>query len=199
MRFHLLFLVGTVAALGCVEACGGDTTDGGADSGGPDTTTTDVTPPIDTGTDTTTTTDAPDDTTTVTDTGTTDGGGTDASDGGAQDSGLVTLTSWQCGSVTVSDCTQCTGYTQPCVYCATGFQDAAAYTGVCVITHSNCLNAIPNGYQDCPCNNDASTCVESYQICNNQNRCHTCEDNNNNTGLTCQNGGTCNATDGGCL
>ncbi len=134
------------------------------------------------------------------DTGTTDGGGGDGStitDGGTTDSGGGSNVLLRCGDASVNDCSQCQGATEPCVYC--GAFDASTMTGVCMAAHTNCFNNIPQGFNDCPCFFDASTCPESYQVCTQQGRCHTCEDNTTNAGLKCENGGTCNAVDGGCL
>ncbi len=133
------------------------------------------------------------------DTGTNDTGTSDASDGGTiTDSGIA----YRCGdSGTVTDCSQCTGFIQPCVYCA--FTDASVHEGICTPFHTNCFNALPpnSAFVDCPCNNDASTCPESYQVCvgGGGGRCHTCSDQTGNNGLKCENGGTCDYTDGGCL
>lgn len=179
---------------GLVQACGGADTILG--DGGPNDATVDVTPSNDsggqdvvqqgdgaTGDGGTTTGDA-----TASD-GATDGGTT--TDGG----GLA----FRCGTSTVTDCSQCPNATQPCVYC--GFLDASVLRGVCTTLHQGCQNTIPQGFQDCPCPQDPSGCPEAYQVCSNSGggRCHTCSDDNNNDGLTCQNGGTCDAVDGGCL
>lgn len=137
------------------------------------------------------------------DTGTTEAGGGDgstgeggSSDGGITDAGSNTLL--RCGDASVNDCSQCQGATQPCVYC--NFLDASVLTGVCTPLHQNCFNTIPQGFQDCVCQSP-SACPEAYQVCSTSGggRCHTCSDNNNNTSLKCENGGTCNAVDGGCL
>ncbi len=192
MRLRTAFLGLTSACWVFAQACGGDSgtdLDGGSDGtvndvvSQPDTSGNDVVQPQDTGTD---------DTSTGNDGSTT----TDASDAGTQaDTGI---TSWKCGSVTVSDCAQCTGFTQTCVYCLAFQADAAPLSGVCVQEGTNCLNSIPQGYQDCPCNNDASACPEGFQVCTQQGRCHTCTDNLQNNGLKCEDGKTCVA-DAGCM
>jgi hypothetical protein len=193
MRARVLLVAISCVSWAIVEACGGstdDTLDGSTDG----TTETTPPPPDSGGNDVVN----PDDTGTG-DTGTTDGGGdampTDASDGGAQDSG-TTIGTWKCGATTVTNCSQCTGYTQPCVYCAV--TDASVLSGVCTLINSNCYTTIPTGYGDCACA-DASTCPESYQVCTNFGRCHTCSDSTQNNGLSCENGGTCDSADGGCL
>jgi hypothetical protein len=76
--------------------------------------------------------------------------------------------------------------------------DASVLEGRCTPMHQNCAGGIPNGFEDCRCQ-DASTCPEGYQICNANGRCHTCSDQNANNGLKCENGGTCDFADGGCL
>jgi hypothetical protein len=117
----------------------------------------------------------------------------DASDGATTiDTGIA---QWSCGSVKVSDCSQCIGFTQPCAYC--NVQDASVITGSCVQTGTNCQNAIPQGFQDCPCA-DASTCIEAFQVCTAFGRCHTCTDSTQNNGLKCEDGLTCAADAGGC-
>ena len=192
MRLRWLAL--TASCLGyAVVQCGGDS---GTGDGGPDATTdaptVDTSPPQDSNTNEVVTNE-----TGTNDSGTTDGGSdtgtSDASDGG----GGKTITSWSCGNTTVSNCTACVGFTQPCAYC--NMADASDLVGACIQTGTNCFTTIPNGYQDCPCNMDASTCPESYQVCTNAGRCHTCSDNNTNNGLTCENGGKCDYADGGCL
>ena len=171
------------------QACGGDST---TDDGGTDGTTNDVVQQPDT---------SGNDVVTNPDTGPDDGGTTDASDGGtttdASDGGTTIdtgIAQWTCGSVKVSDCSQCTGFTQPCAYC--NVQDASVLSGQCVQTGTNCFNNIPQGFQDCVCA-DASTCPEAFQICSAQGRCHTCTDSPQNNGLTCENKLTC-AADAGC-
>ncbi len=192
MRLRSAFLALTCVSWAFAQACGGDS--GVEIDGSTDGTVNDVTPPPD----------GNNDVVNIPDTGTTDGGGdtgttdgaSDASDGGTtqKDSGIG---SWTCGSVTVNDCSQCTGFTQPCAYCSS--TDASVLKGVCTQLYTDCLNSIPQGYQDCPCTGgDASTCPEGYQVCINFGRCHTCTDNAQNTGLKCENGGTC-AADAGCL
>jgi hypothetical protein len=188
MRLRSAFLGVTCVSWAFAQACGGDSTtdDGGADVTvndvvqQPDTSGNDVVTPPDTGTDDT-----------GTDTGT-DGSTSDASDGGVQqDTGIAM---WKCGSVNVTSCSQCTGFTQECAYCS--FTDASVLSGVCTQIYTNCANAIPQGFQDCPCA-DASTCPEAFQVCTQQGRCHTCTDNATNNTLKCENGGTC-AADSGC-
>jgi len=109
------------------------------------------------------------------------------------DAGSLTFA---CQGGPVSDCSQCTGAPEPCVYCANG--NPSAFAGACVAANTNCLTAAPNGFQDCACINP-SNCPESYQVCTGAGHCHTCEDNNSNNGLTCKSGGKCDALDGGCL
>ena len=126
--------------------------------------------------------------------------GSASSDGSANDSatdathpgdgGLV----FSCGSGSVTSCTQCTGMPEPCVYCA--LNDAGVLTGVCLPMNGSCGNAIPPGFNRCPCASQ-STCPESYQVCRNGS-CRTCSESTFNSGATCQGGGTCNAADGGC-
>jgi hypothetical protein len=193
MRFRSVILAVACASYAGVAACGGSTDtgiDGGPDGSGPlDSTTNDVVQQQN---------DAGNDVVTVNDTGT----GNDASDGGTTivDSGGIG--SWQCGTAVVTDCSQCIGFTQPCVYC--NVTDASDHIGTCVQTHTNCANGVTTQYQDCPCNaGDASACPESDQVCIqftvNNGRCHTCSDQATNNGLTCENGGKCDYADGGCL
>jgi hypothetical protein len=103
---------------------------------------------------------------------------------------------FSCGPNNVSDCSQCAGFTQPCVYCQ--FGNPSVLAGRCVGFHQSCFQGTPNGFGFCQCNNTASTCPESYQVCHNGS-CRTCSDSNTNDGLTCQSGGTCDYADGGCL
>ncbi len=104
----------------------------------------------------------------------------------ASDGGL----SFTCNGNPVTDCSQCNGATQPCVYCA---QQGPQMTGRCVQQGSSCFQGAPNGYQLCQCQ-QSSTCPEAYEVCRNQT-CRTCSDSQNNVGLTCQNGTKC--TDAG--
>lgn len=187
MRIRLISTSLLCASWALAQACGGDTGTGldGGDDGTvpdvfqqPDTSGNDVVTNPDTGP--------------VDDSGTDTGTTTDASDGGTTiDTGIA---QWNCGSVKVSDCSQCTGFTQPCAYC--NFQDASVITGSCVQQGTNCQAAIPQGFQDCPCA-DASTCIEGFQVCTAFGRCHTCTDNPQNNGLKCEDGLTCQA-DAGC-
>jgi hypothetical protein len=112
-----------------------------------------------------------------------------AQDTGGGDAGGLTFA---CGTQNMSDCSQCTGMTQPCVYCGSG----SALAGRCVQQGTSCTFGAPNGFQVCQCQN-ASTCPESYQVCRNGS-CRTCTDSFNNAGQTCKSGGTCAPNDGGC-
>ena len=192
MRLRSAFLALACVSWAFAQACGGDS---GVDlDGSTDGTVFEAAPPIDSGNDVVIIDDTGTGDTGTPDTGTSDGSTADASDGGTQiDSGIGT---WKCGATTVSDCAQCIGYTQPCVYCSNA--DASVLSGVCTLINTNCFNSLPNGYQDCACT-DASTCPESYQVCSGQGRCHTCSDSQNNATLKCENGGTCSYPDGGCL
>ncbi|HSQ64446.1 MAG TPA: hypothetical protein VLM85_14580 [Polyangiaceae bacterium] len=175
------------------QGCGGDTSP--ADDGGSDGTTggdSNPPPPQDSGGDVN-----------PGDTGAPDTGPGDAGDGGVQPDGASSNVSFRCAvdGGTVTDCSQCQGFPQPCVYCETA--DASTLTGQCRTMGTSCFQNAPQGYGACPCSaGDASTCPESYQVCrsfaNNPYSCRTCSDSTNNNGLTCQNGGTCNNVDGGC-
>ncbi len=188
MSLRPAYLALSCLAFAMAQACGGDdtvvpldaspdgTTDdgGGTDSGGADVGT-------------------QDDGGGGGDAGVADGGGGD----GATDGGSTSNVTFVCpdgGAAT--DCSQCGGAPQPCVYCNTG--DAGVLLGRCRPMGQNCFQGIPNGFEDCRCGADASVCPESYQVCTGNGRCHTCSDGNQNDGRTCQNGGTCNAADGGC-
>ena len=184
MRFRPAFLALSLCAFAAAQACGGDdtvvtldaSTDTSIDTSTDDTGVPDTGPGQDSGGDD----------------GATDGGATDGSktDGG----GGILL---RCGDASVSDCAQCNGATQPCVFCGTN--DASALQGLCTQLHQGCQSAIPNGFEDCRCaNGDASVCPEKYQVCTGAARCHTCSDNNANNGLTCESGGKCTFADGGC-
>jgi hypothetical protein len=190
MRVRLVFTGFVCASWALAQACGGDS--GTGIDGGDDGTVADVfQQPDNFVNDVVTNPDTGDD-------GSTTDGGTDGSTGDASD-GATTIDTgiamWTCGSVKVSDCSQCTGFTQPCAYC--NMQDASVLSGTCVQTGDNCFNSIPNGFQDCPCA-DASTCPEAFQVCTNQGRCHTCTDSVQNNGLKCENATTCQIDAGGC-
>ena len=137
----------------------------------------------------------------VADTGTQDTGTADAGDGGTKPDSSTSGLAYRCGldGGTVTGCSQCAGNVQPCAYCQT--LDASVLLGVCVPMHTDCYsNAVPIGYTTCSCaGGDAGACPESYQICNSFGRCHTCSDVYTNGGLKCENGGTCDYADGGCL
>lgn len=187
MRLPLVLAAVSVGAVAAFVACGGDDTvidlpDGSSDTS-IDTIVVDDTGVPDTGP--------------LPDTGVDDGGVTDATttDGASTDGGGIRL---RCGDASVTDCTQCNGAPQPCVYCGT--TDASTLSGQCVQFHQNCLNTIPNGFEDCRCgpNGDASACPTKYQVCTTLNRCHTCSDQNSNNTLSCQGGGKCTYADGGC-
>jgi hypothetical protein len=109
-------------------------------------------------------------------------------DSGGGDGGLV----FQCNTGTVSDCSQCSGAPQPCVYCS-----GPSLAGRCVAQGTSCFNGAPSGYTFCGCAS-ASSCPESYQVCRNGS-CRTCSDSLNNTSLQCKGGGTCHPADGGCF
>jgi hypothetical protein len=189
-----------VSSIVVAQACGGSTDtgdDGGADSSANDATTQpdNFTPPPDAGLE---------DVVTTPDTGTTDSSTTDAST--TPDSGGKPITSWTCGNATVSDCSQCIGHTQTCVYCNN--QDASVVSGTCVQTGTGCGNGIPQGFNLCACpkgDGGVSACPEPYQVClvfgqqQQQGVCDTCGAVQNTNGLTCENGGKCDAVDGGCL
>ena len=191
MRVRLFFTSLVCVSWVFAQACGGDSS---TDDGGTDGTVNDVvTNPDTSGNDVVTNPDTGPDDSGTTDTGTDGTTTSDASDGGTTiDTGIA---QWTCGSVKVTDCSQCTGFTQTCAYC--NLQDASVLSGVCVQTGANCANSIPQGYQDCTCA-DAATCPEAFQVCTQQGRCHTCTDNTFNNGLKCEDGLTCAADAGGC-
>jgi hypothetical protein len=112
-----------------------------------------------------------------------------AQDTGGGDGGLTFV----CGTQNVTDCSQCNGNPQPCVYCGSG----SALAGRCVQQGTSCTFGAPSGFQVCQCQT-ASTCPESYQVCRNGS-CRTCTDSFNNAGQACKGGGTCAPADGGCI
>ncbi len=191
MRVQLAFLALSCVSFGLAQACGGDTgvnidassdaTVGDSPNNGNDVNTSDVAQ--------------------QNDTGTADTGTSDASDGGTQtDSGKTGITSWGCGNTTVTDCSLCIGHTQPCVFCETA--DASVLAGNCVQQGTGCFNGAPTGYQVCGCpSGDAGQCPWPDQVCVSFNGhfCLTCGEFNQTNGLTCENGGKCDAVDGGCL
>ena len=193
---RLVFLSLSVGAIVIAQACGGttDTGDGGNDSSTPDVTTNpDVNVTPDTG----------GQDVVVDDSSTGDGGSDattgDASDGATTPDGSKPITSWTCGNTTVSDCAQCIGHTQTCVYCSD--TDASVLSGVCVQFGTGCGQTIPQNYNLCACNKDASTCPEPYLVCLQFNQggvCDTCGAVQQTNSLTCENGGTCHADSGIC-
>jgi hypothetical protein len=193
---RLVFLSLCVGSIVIAQACGGttDTDDGGQDSSTNDGTTN---PDVNNTQDNF----VPD--VIETDTNPGDGGteaASDASDGATTQDGGKPITSWVCGNTTVSDCAQCIGHTQTCVYCSNA--DASVVSGVCVQFGTGCGATTPPNYNLCSCPKDASTCPEPYQVClqftQNQAVCDTCGAVPNTQGLTCENGGTCNADAGLC-
>ncbi len=121
----------------------------------------------------------------------TDTGAVDAPIDVFVDAGVLQFT---CGNTTVADCSQCTGKTEPCVYCQQN--NASVLAGVCAQLGQSCGANAPNGFALCSCNgNNVGACPEAFQVCRNQS-CRTCSDSNNNGGLTCKGGGTC--TNGTC-
>jgi len=193
MRARLAFLALSCVSYGIVQACGGSVGTG-ADAS------TDGT----VGNDAPISNDASNDVTQPMDTGTTNDTGTpsDASDAGV-DTGNPPITSWHCGTAVVTDCSLCIGYTQGCAYCADN--DASVLLGTCVEQGTGCGNGIPMGYNLCACTHDAgaATCPEPYQVCLPitvmNSVCDTCGAVTTTNGLTCENGGQCDAVDGGCL
>ena len=132
---------------------------------------------------------------TVTDTGTTQDTGTQ--DTGTTDGGGPTGLTFVCDvdGGTVTSCAQCTGFPQECVYCDQA--DASSFAGHCLAANQPCNGGAPNNFGACGCGTDAGNCPESFQVCRAQ-QCRTCGESGNTDGLTCKNGGTCNANDGGC-
>ena len=127
--------------------------------------------------------------------------GNDGSTGNDGSSGGVSYT---CGfgkdAGSVTDCSQCQGATQPCVYCQ--LDGGAGLMGRCVPENGSCfLQTGTGGFGLCRCSPDAGGCPESFQVCataqQNQHDCRTCGEQQTN-GLTCQGGGTC-SQDAGCL
>lgn len=193
---RLVFLSLSAGAIVIAQACGGttETDDGGTDSSANDVTTTpDVVNTQDNF--------VPDviDNDTSTDDGGTDAA-SDASDGATTPDGSKPITSWTCGNTTVSDCAQCIGHTQTCVYCSNA--DASALSGVCVQFGTGCGATIPQNYNLCTCPKDAGACPEAYQVClpvnQQQSVCDTCGAVQMTNGLTCENGGKCAADSGAC-
>lgn len=205
MRPTRLFVLGcSLGSLVVAQACGGDDSsnvDGSADGAPSDGTVADVNSNPDTGSDT--------GSDTGTDTGT--GGDTGSDTGTGMDAGGGKITQWMCGNATVSDCTQCIGHTQPCVLCNT--MDASDLQGSCVQSGTTCgVGGFMAQFQQCPCpTKDASACPEPFQVCYTTGGmfggsvCLTCGEPaggfmmNATNGLTCENGGKCDAVDGGCL
>lgn len=195
---RLVLLSLWAGSLVIAQACGGttDTDDGGLDSSTNDVVTTqdNFVPPQDSAPpdDVAIPDSGPDDVVTVPDSG--------------PDTGGKPITSWTCGNATVSDCTQCIGHTQTCVYCADN--DASVVNGTCVQTGTGCGNTTPQGFNLCACphtDGGVSACPEPYQVClylgpqNQPGVCDTCGAVNTTNGLTCQGGGKCDAVDSGCL
>ena len=197
---RLILLSLWVGSLVVAQACGGstDTDDGGLDSSSDDATTTPdtSTPPPDGSVEDVVTPDS----------GTDDTGTADASDGSTSpDTGGKPITSWTCGNATVSDCAQCIGHTQTCVYCEDN--DASVVAGQCVQEGTGCGNGIPQGYNLCTCphtDGGVSACPEPYQVClylgpqNQPGVCDTCGAVPTTNGLTCESGGKCAADSGTC-
>ncbi|HEY2368155.1 MAG TPA: hypothetical protein VGH87_17270, partial [Polyangiaceae bacterium] len=133
---RLVLLSLWAGSLVIAQACGGttDTDDGGLDSSTNDVVTTqdNFVPPQDGS--------SPDDVVTIPDAGPDDV--VTVPDSGP-DTGGKPITSWTCGNATVSDCAQCIGHTQTCVYCADN--DASVVSGTCVQTGTGCGNTTPQG------------------------------------------------------
>jgi hypothetical protein len=184
MRARSAFVVLSWVPFAVVQACGGD------DSIGPG--------PLDGSTDATVDSTARSDSAPPGDGSTADSGTPDTSVADASDGSPPPPINYACGDASVTDCTMCTGMTQPCLYCST---DASTTTGLCTTFHTNCFNSLPSGFQDCPCMGDAAVCPASYQVCyvtKGGGTCHTCSDQSGNNMLVCESGGTCNYADGGC-
>jgi len=187
MRLRLTFLLISSVSCGAwlfAQGCGGDTV--ATDDGGDDGTTAPDNgnpPPPDSGNP---------DVIVAKDTGAPDTGG---GDGGVQPDSSSSGVAFRCGfdGGTVTDCSQCQGFPEPCVYCQ--FADASVMTGTCHVANGSCFQGAPTGFGLCPCaGGDASTCPEPYEVCRqggNFYSCRTCSDSNNNAGLACQGGGTC--------
>ncbi len=191
-RVRLAWVVLSCVTYGLVR-CGGEST--GGDGGGPDVTTMDSPSPGP---------DASNDVAQQQDTGGNDTGtGSDASDAGtdSSDGGGSNINQWTCGTAVVTDCSLCIGHTQACVYCDN--MDASVLSGICVEQGTGCGNTIPMGYNLCACPKDAGACPEPYQVClpitMMNSVCDTCGAVTTTNGLTCENGGKCDAVDGGCL
>ncbi|HEX4514211.1 MAG TPA: hypothetical protein VH054_11765 [Polyangiaceae bacterium] len=195
---RLVLLSLWAGSLVIAQACGGttDTDDGGLDSSTNDVVTTqdNFVPPQDGS--------SPDDVVTIPDAGPDDV--VTVPDSGP-DTGGKPITSWTCGNATVSDCAQCIGHTQTCVYCADN--DASVVSGTCVQTGTGCGNTTPQGFNLCACphtDGGVSTCPEPYQVClylgpqNQPGVCDTCGAVNTTQGLTCNGGGKCAADSGAC-
>ncbi len=184
-----------VGSIVIAQACGGttDTDDGGLDSSTNDVAAQDnFVPPQDSA--------PPDDVVTIPDSGP---GDTGVPIDAGPDTGGKTITSWTCGNATVTDCAQCIGHTQTCVYCADN--DASVVNGTCVQTGTGCGNTIPQGFNLCTCpkgDGGVSACPEPYQVClpvtQQQSVCDTCGAVVTTNGLTCENGGKCAADSGNC-
>jgi hypothetical protein len=122
-----------------------------------------------------------------------DGTGNDATNDAPTDTGGGLA--FACGTGTVSDCAQCSGMPEPCVYCEQ--TNAFVLAGVCEPEGMTCQGAAPNGFASCQCGFNPALCPEGYQVCH-DNVCHTCADSLQDNGRACKGGGQCNAADGGC-
>ena len=123
-----------------------------------------------------------------------DGGGdaTPTMDASGSDAGGLAFT---CGAGSVSSCTSCNNMPVPCVFCGTG----GALAGACIPAGMSCFNAAPSGFMLCLCGGgNPSSCPAADQVCR-TGTCRTCAESINNAGYTCNGGGKCNPTDGGCI
>jgi len=100
---------------------------------------------------------------------------------------------YQCGTSSVSSCSDCAGMPEPCLYCAAD----ASTAGVCLPMGMSCFGSAPSGFGVCACGMNPNACPAGYQVCR-QGNCRTCSDSSGNVGYTCNSGGTCNPEDGGC-
>ncbi len=123
--------------------------------------------------------------------GSIDSGGDSSDAATVTDGGLV----FGCGMGTVSDCSQCNGMPEPCVYCSQ--MNPAMLAGECKPEGMSCFQGAPNGFGFCQCANSPATCPESYQVCR-MGTCRTCAESFMNGGQACKGGGQCNPADGGC-
>ena len=115
----------------------------------------------------------------------------DAAKADAADSSTIPPGSFLCGAGNVKSCADCPGSPEPCITCDGSGQTSTPF---CAAPGANCRDVAAAPYKNgCNCSGGAATCPGAFQVCHNNQFCHTCGEPLS-SGEPCKTGGVCSGT-----